>query len=414
MAFNENTRVKIPAILHLTQLGYEYISLKNAVWDADTNIFTDIFADSIKRINPDMEFNPIALLSEIKVLLDYEDLGQAFYKRLLSATGVKLIDFDDFDNNSFNVCTEFTCKNGEDEFRPDITVLINGMPLVFIEVKKPNNVDGILAERNRINVRFQNKKFRRFLNETQFMIFSNNMEYDNESVVPLQGAFYSSVSTTVASFNCFREEDIAVFERLNTLDEEAERFVLKDNNLVAIKNSTEYITNKSPIKPTNRIISSLLSRERLAVILKYGLVYVDDVNGASKHIMRYPQLFATLAIERSIEAGIKKGIIWHTQGSGKTALAYFNVAYLTNYYRHKRIVPKFYFIVDRLDLLTQAQGEFESRGLRVEIVNSREEFVGNIASLGAIENDSGENEITVVNIRSSPRTQKATEQTVMI
>ena len=411
MAFNENTRVKIPAILHLTQLGYEYISLKNAVWDADTNIFTDIFADSIKRINPDMEFDPIALLSEIKVLLDYEDLGQAFYKRLLSATGVKLIDFDDFDNNSFNVCTEFTCKNGEDEFRPDITVLINGMPLVFIEVKKPNNTDGILAERNRINVRFQNKKFRRFLNATQFMIFSNNMEYDNESVVPLQGAFYSSVSTTVASFNCFREEDIAIFERLNALDEDVERFVLKDNNLVAIKDSPEYITNKSAIKPTNRIISSLLSRERLAVILKYGLVYVDDVNGASKHIMRYPQLFATLAIERSIEAGIKKGIIWHTQGSGKTALAYFNVAYLTNYYRQKRIVPKFYFIVDRLDLLTQAQGEFESRGLRVEIVNSREEFVGNITSFGAIENDSGENEITVVNIQKFSEDSKATKQT---
>lgn len=411
MAFNENTRVKIPVILHLTQLGYEYVSLKNAAWDADTNIFTDIFADSIKRINPDAEFDPIALLSEIKELLDYEDLGRAFYKRLLSTTGVKLIDFDDFDNNSFNVCTEFTCKNDEDEFRPDITVLINGMPLVFIEVKKPNNTDGILAERNRINVRFQNKKFRRFLNATQFMIFSNNMEYDNESVVPLQGAFYSSVSTTVASFNCFREEDIAIFERLNALNEDVERFVLKDNNLVAIKDSPEYITNKSAIKPTNRIISSLLSRERLAVILKYGLVYVDDVNGTSKHIMRYPQLFATLAIERSIEAGIKKGIIWHTQGSGKTALAYFNVAYLTNYYRHKRIVPKFYFIVDRLDLLTQAQGEFESRGLRVEIVNSREEFVGNIASLGAIENDSGENEITVVNIQKFSEDSKATKQT---
>lgn len=411
MAFNENTRVKIPAILHLTQLGYEYVSLKNAVWDTDTNIFTDVFADSIKRINPDAEFDPIALLSEIKGLLDYEDLGRAFYKRLLSSAGVKLIDFDDFGNNSFHVCTELTCKNSEDEFRPDITVLINGMPLVFIEVKKPNNVDGILAERNRINVRFQNKKFRRFLNATQFMIFSNNMEYDNDSVVPLQGAFYSSISTTEASFNCFREEDVSIFERLNALDKDVERFVLKDNNLVAIKDSPEYITNKSTIKPTNRIISSLLSRERLAVILKYGLVYVDDVNGTSKHIMRYPQLFATLDIERSIEVGTKKGIIWHTQGSGKTALAYFNVAYLTNYYRHKTIVPKFYFIVDRLDLLTQAQGEFESRGLRVEIVNSKEEFVGNITSLGAIENDSGENEITVVNIQKFSEDSKATKQT---
>jgi type I site-specific restriction-modification system R (restriction) subunit len=41
-----------------------------------------------------------------------------------------------FENNSFHVVTELTCKNGEDEFRPDITLLINGMPLAFIEVKK--------------------------------------------------------------------------------------------------------------------------------------------------------------------------------------------------------------------------------------------------------------------------------------
>jgi len=51
MAFNENTRVKIPAILHLTRLGYEYVSLKNAIRDEDTNIFTEIFSESINRIN---------------------------------------------------------------------------------------------------------------------------------------------------------------------------------------------------------------------------------------------------------------------------------------------------------------------------------------------------------------------------
>ena len=39
MAFNENTRVKVPAILHLTRLGYRYISLKDHVWDTNTNIF---------------------------------------------------------------------------------------------------------------------------------------------------------------------------------------------------------------------------------------------------------------------------------------------------------------------------------------------------------------------------------------
>ncbi len=115
--------------------------------------------------------------------------------------------------------------------------------------------------------------------------------------------------------------------------------------------------------------------------------------------MRYPQLFATKAIETKLEAGIKKGIIWHTQGSGKTALAYYNVKYLTDYFKTKNVVPKFYFIVDRLDLLVQASREFKSRGLVVHAVNSREEFAKDIKSLSVIHNNSGKAEITVVNIQ---------------
>jgi type I restriction enzyme R subunit len=410
MSFNENTRVKIPALLHLTQLGYEYISLKNAVWDVDTNIFTDIFVDSIQRINPENDFNADTLIAELKNILRFDDLGQAFYNRILSSAGVRLIDFENFDNNTFHVCTELTYKNGDEEFRPDITILVNGLPLVFIEVKKPNNIDGILAERNRINVRFQNKKFSRFFNATQFMIFSNNMEYDEGSGVPIQGAFYASVSRKEAMFNCFREEDASIFHRISFLDEDVERFVLRDNNLAAIKDSEEYVTNKSPTKPTNRILSSLLSRERLAFILKFGIVYVKDIHGISKHIMRYPQVFATLAIEQKIADGIKKGIIWHTQGSGKTALAYFNVAYLTRYFQKQNIVPKFYFVVDRIDLLTQAQGEFENRNLRVKIVNSKDDFVKAITEQDAIHNLSGENEITVVNIQKFSDDSKVIKQ----
>ena len=51
MKFNEDTRVKIPSILHLTRLGYKYLSLKNTSWDENTNIFKDIFIASIKNIN---------------------------------------------------------------------------------------------------------------------------------------------------------------------------------------------------------------------------------------------------------------------------------------------------------------------------------------------------------------------------
>ena len=56
-------------------------------------------------------------------------MGKAFYEKLSDNSGVKLIDFKNFDKNRFDVLTELTYKNGDEEFRPDITLLINGMPL---------------------------------------------------------------------------------------------------------------------------------------------------------------------------------------------------------------------------------------------------------------------------------------------
>jgi type I restriction enzyme R subunit len=399
--FTENSRVKIPAILHLISLGYEYLSLKDGTWDESTNIFTDIFNAQIKRINPDFTDGDVKrLYDEVSLCLENEDIGKAFYEKLIATSGPRIIDFDNFDNNTFNVVTELTYKKDDDEFRPDITLLVNGIPLAFIEVKKPNNQDGILAEHKRIQTRFENKKFRKFVNLTQLMVFSNNMEYDNNSPLPIEGAFYATASYQKPGFNYFREEeDLDLSTLLSDIPDEIETAILKDTNLVGIKHSSEFITNKNPNTPTNRICTSLFQRDRLAFILRYGLAYVKGNNGLQKHIMRYPQMFATKAIERKLDEGVKKGIIWHTQGSGKTALAYYSVKYLTNYFQSKGIVPKFYFIVDRIDLLIQAGREFKSRGLVVHNINSREEFSRDIKSTSVIHNNSGKAEITVVNIQ---------------
>lgn len=405
MAFNEDSRVKIPALLHLTRLGYQYIPQNQQKRQEETNIFTEIFFDSIQRINPDATKDEIkVVLDEITLEANFEDLGEKFYKRLTSSSGIKLIDFKDFNNNSFHVTTELTCRNGEEEFRPDITILINGIPLSFIEVKKPNNKDGILAERKRINQRFQNPKFRRFANITQLMIFSNNMEYEDGVIEPIQGAYYATSAYKKLHFSYFREDpDYPVQDRLKEINPEKEIEILKDNNLYAIKDSPEYITNKHYDSPTNRILTSMLSRQRFAFILKYTLAYVhEEENGVpvvQKHIMRYPQIFATMAIAAKLDQGINKGIIWHTQGSGKTALAYYNVKHLTDYFQKKNIIPKFYFIVDRIDLLEQATTEFSNRGLKVNRVNSRIEFINDMKKVGAILNHAGEPEITVVNIQ---------------
>lgn len=76
--------------------------------------------------------------------MSYKDPGKAFFERLTRSNGLRLIDFEDLDSNSFNVVTELPYKNGDDEFRPDVTLLINGMPLIFTEIKKTNNRDDIL------------------------------------------------------------------------------------------------------------------------------------------------------------------------------------------------------------------------------------------------------------------------------
>src|SRR5690606_8844558 len=144
-------------ILHLERLGYQYLSLKESTWDRKTNIFKDIFEQSVLRNNPTLESDEVnRFYDDLALTLDNEDLGKAFYEKLIERSGIKLIDFEDFNNNSFHVVTELPYEKDDEIFRPDITLLINGLPLCFIEVKKPNNRDGITKEHQRIKRRFEN------------------------------------------------------------------------------------------------------------------------------------------------------------------------------------------------------------------------------------------------------------------
>lgn len=420
--FSEATRVQMPAMVHLTRIGYTYFGKlsedKNGtVYDGDTNILLQVFERQFKNLNPGHEGAFLQVLKDIRKELNDDDLGRGFYNRLKAVSPVKLIDFDNIGNNTFHFTAEFTCKNGQDEFRPDITLFVNGLPLCFVEVKKPNNHGGMLAESARMNKeRFPNKKFRRFINITQLMIFSNNMEYDAlGGIVPIQGAFYCTGARSYAPFNCFREENlsgqkIAPFHRdypYKEIDNTVEKQILSDYNCQVIHTSPEYQTNLGFNTPTNRILTSMCSPERLLYIIKYGIAYVRmerEVDGKiestdQKHIMRYQQLFASLAIRQKLADGIKSGVVWHTQGSGKTALSYYLTYILNDFYSKQNKVAKFYFIVDRLDLLEQATQEFEARGLVVSTANTRAELMEQFRNNQAQQGVSGQAEITVVNIQ---------------
>ena len=386
--FSELTRVQIPAALHLMRLGYTYLPRNGkeiAERDPDTNILVSVFKEQFLKFNNYLTEEDFEReLANIKLELDQNDLGRSFFRRLQGQEDTVYIDWENPEANTFHLALEVTCKNGQDEFRPDIVVFINGLPLSYIEVKQPNAIrdgkTGIQSEQDRTRQRFENRKFRRFNNITQLIALSDNLPYISGQGQQKQGSYYGSNAYSNTKFNAFKEEREEDFlHSLAILTEDQIDFILDDMNHFALKSQPEFKTNLNPNTPCNAFLSSLYQKGRLLFMLRFGLVYVEEESKdgqmqLQKHVMRYPQYFATRAIEETIAKGVKKGVIWHTQGSGKTALAFFNIRYLTNYFSKQGIVPQFYFVVDRLDLADQAFKEFTKRGLKVKRINSPQEL----------------------------------------
>lgn len=401
--FNEDTRVKFPATAHFLRLGYEYQSLKTAQVDFETKIFINRFKPALEKINnreiSDEEI--FTLLGELNLLLKNNDLGKEFYNRIISTEhDIKIIDFENIHNNDFAVVDElpFSIKEGTEEgsFRPDINILINGMPLAFLEVKHPNNSGGIQVEFERmIDKRLQNDDYKKYFNLIQIVSFSNNMEYeeaDDDMAEDVKaGSFYTTPNGFNTSFSFFRE-DIQGYHskyQLKEVSMDTIKMIVKDGGYNPEETDTpEFATNLLDTAPCNRFITSFYDKERFMYLLHYGIMFLTEIKKIhnattnkdeeipikQKHIMRYPQFFATRAIIKRLGEKDKNGIIWHTQGSGKTALSAYSNRIIKDYFAKKNINARFFFIVDRLDLMTQATTEFSNRGFNVTNVSDRLAF----------------------------------------
>lgn len=378
-AFNEDTRVKIPATIQFLRLGYDYQSLKTDDIDIDfnTKIFVNRLKPALEKINNrKFSYDQIkAIIIDIHNVLKNNDLGKEFYNWIIDPKDkVKLIDFEDMAKNDFAVVDElpFSVVEGTEEgsFRPDINILINGMPLAFLEVKKPNNDGGIQKEFDRmINRRLKNPDYRKFFHLIQFVSFSNNMEYqeDDDAEDVKAGSFYTTPNGNNTGFSFFREDDEGQYHNAYPYKDialDTVKYVMKDCGYPPAETDTpEFAENLKPDTPCNKFVTSVFDRERFLYFLQYGIMFVDG-QVPERHIMRYPQFFAARKIIERLDSGGKGGIIWHTQGSGKTAIAAFSNRVIRDYYARKNISTRFFFVVDRLDLLTQADVEFTKRGLK--------------------------------------------------
>ncbi len=407
MPYNEITRVQVPALMHLAKLGYNFISQKDKPnLDTDTNILIDSFTQAFERSNPTK--NAKDSLAEMKKRLNYDDLGKRFYEYLLKSEH-QIIDFDNPNNNLYEMMTELPYKS----FRPDITLFINGLPLVNIEVKQPYAKKGIKEERDRHIQRYENPENKVFCNLAQiWLFFSDNLPYNENN--PDQGAFYSASYSPI--FQRFveanklyitpppPENDQSHQNHQNHRSlEEIQKRILKEFNL------KDTDTPKSPEEtPTNSLLTSFCSHKRLCFILKYGISFLQEKSEFKKHIWRYAQMFASLNVLKELQKHYEKnpkdplkGIIWHTQGSGKTALTYHLTKLIRDFFSRSNLnkKTKFYFIVDRLDLLEQAKNEFSKRGLCVHEAENKEDLSQKLKNSRVFEGPQGNDEIIVVNIQ---------------
>ncbi|MGL2898049.1 DEAD/DEAH box helicase family protein, partial [Helicobacter pylori] len=183
--------------------------------------------------------------------------------------------------------------------------------------------------------------------------------------------------------------------------EEIQKRVLKEFNL------KDTDTPKSPKDtPTNPFLTSFCSHKRLCFILKYGISFLKEKSEFKKHVWRYAQMFASLNVLKELQKHYEtnpkdplKGIIWHTQGSGKTALTYHLTKLIRDFFSPLNKKTKFYFIVDRLDLLEQAKNEFLKRGLCVHEAENKEDLSQKLKNSSVFEGSQGNDEIIVVNIQ---------------
>ena len=413
-AFNEDTRVKIPATIQFLRLGYEYQSLKADDIDIDfnTKIFVNRLKPALERINGrKVTYDEIkGILTDIHNVLKNNDMGKEFYNWLIDpGDRVKLIDFEDLTKNDFAVVDElpFSIVEGKEEgsFRPDINILINGMPLAFLEVKKPNNEGGIQKEFDRmINRRLKNPDYRKFFNLIHFVSFSNNMEYeeDDDAEDVKAGSFYTTPNGKNTGFSFFREDDKQYHDTYpyKKIEMNMIQFVMKDCGYNPEETDTpEFAENLKTTTPCNRFVTSVFDKERILYYLQYGIMFIDG-RIPEKHIMRYPQFFATRKIIERLETGGKGGIIWHTQGSGKTAIAAFSNRVIRDYYAKKEISTRFFFVVDRIELLRQASTEFKNRGLRAVNCKDKAGFTKELnKTLSTDVGSKAIGEICVVNIQ---------------
>ena len=253
----------------------------------------------------------------------------------------RVIDFNNLANNDYTITRQYWVQ-GEELIKPDIVLLVNGIPLVPIEAKQRAR-KGTNYQEGVKQFSLYAPKAPRLWAATLFGVACNGRvaKYG----VPGQSSAY-----------------FAEWKDL-TVDTHWDNPLIKaDNGLCATKYAEEtggaLLLDIDELERMKRSLVSLLQPSRLLDMLKNFVVFERSQEGKIKKVARYQQLRAANRINHRVSnTDLKQGVIWHTQGSGKSLTMLYTAYKLRT--NPKLADPTVYIVVDRKDLREQLGGTFD-------------------------------------------------------
>ncbi|MGN0641362.1 MAG: type I restriction endonuclease subunit R [Oscillospiraceae bacterium] len=349
--FTEETISKSPAIEVLKKLGYTYISPEECIAERggkyDT-VLKNILRSQLIRLNSytyggtERRFSsanieraiedidePLTdgLIKTSEKIYDMILLGKSYIENLgdgkMLSFNLKYIDWDDFSNNVFHVTEEFFVESIDktNNARPDIVLFINGIPFAVIECKAPTiSVEQAIEQ----NIRNQtNEYIPQLFKYTQILVATNKNTVK-----------YATTGTPKKFWSIWREQDTEFLQ--NGIE--------------------KCVVDRLPTEQ-DKILVSLFSHKRVEELIKYFILYDANV----KKICRYQQFFALKEIIATVNTYNENGnrcggVVWHTQGSGKSLTMNMVSKYILMELSNKH--PRVIIVTDRKELDSQITSTF--------------------------------------------------------
>lgn len=333
---SERAAVQNPIIQYAQEIGWEYIEPDEALRlrGGDTElILKETFINQIQALNPDymdhlLAEDLIKRLWRIQPNIEGNLVAWEHLKGLRSVfvphekreRDVRLIDTERIDNNAFHVTDEFSFTNGKEVIRPDIVFLVNGIPVLFFETKSAHKIEGIAEALDQ--VRRYHWQCPELLAILQVYALTHLISY-----------YYSATwNTTKKLLYSWKDEISGDFEGL---------------------------------------VKAFLSRERVVKILTDFILFTREDDELKKVVLRPHQMRAVGRLtDRARSKKKRRGLIWHTQGSGKT----YTMIVTAQKILENPIFdnPTVIMLVDRNELEAQLFGNIRAVGIeRVEVTESK-------------------------------------------